>query len=261
MTTIYSLLGATGSSGSATLRAILANPPQNLKEVKVFVRSNAKLRKSFPSLENNGRPAINVIEGDLSNHDALKRTFDNTDVIINCIGTNSSPPGERTSRDAADAVISALKALCTEKGKAYKAPVVLLLRSASLNPVAGRSVPTLVRRMLKFCLFYAYDDLDRAGKQFQSMSEEGLLRYIFVDPPALHDPNGKPTGYSLSTTDPCSKNLGYADLGAGFAEVAERRDEFADGAVGVSSTGKVTTDWPNLVGNIVLGLRGRILGW
>jgi hypothetical protein len=54
--------------------------------------------------------------------------------------------------------------------------------------------------------------------------------------------------------------LSYADLGAAFCEVAERRDEFAGKAVAVTATGTVNQTWRTLVGFMATGAKGRIWG-
>ena len=52
----------------------------------------------------------------------------------------------------------------------------------------------------------------------------------------------------------------YADLGAAFCEVAERRAEFREQAVLVSSVGKVTETWGILAGYLSRGAKGRVWG-
>jgi len=54
--------------------------------------------------------------------------------------------------------------------------------------------------------------------------------------------------------------LSYADLGAAFCEVAERRDEFVGKAVGVTATGPVNHTVGTLVGYMAVGVKGRIWG-
>ena len=48
----YTLLGATGSTGSAILRCLLSQPPRDLT-LKVLVRTKSKLLTLFPGLEQN----------------------------------------------------------------------------------------------------------------------------------------------------------------------------------------------------------------
>ena len=52
----------------------------------------------------------------------------------------------------------------------------------------------------------------------------------------------------------------YADLGAAFCEVAERREEFKGQAVLVSSVGEVTETWGVLAGYLSQGAVGRVWG-
>ena len=120
--------------------------------------------------------------------------------------------------------------------------------------------------MASFCFYYVYEDLDRACKLFASQSSSvadspGLLSYIFIDPPSIHDPDGTtPTGYKLILNEKQEPVLSYADLGAAFCEVAERREEFAGKAVGVTATGTVNQTWGKLNGYMATGVKGRIWG-
>ena len=117
--------------------------------------------------------------------------------------------------------------------------------------------------MASFCFYYAYEDLDRACKLFDSSAADSprLLDYVFVDPPSIHDADGTtPTGYKLILDDKQEPALSYADLGAAFSEVAERRHEFAGKAVGVTATGTVNQTVGTLFGYVATGAKGRIWG-
>jgi hypothetical protein len=115
-----------------------------------------------------------------------------------------------------------------------------------------------------FCFHHVYEYLRRASTLFRSASEEspGLLHYIFVDPPAIHDPHGTtPTGHALVTngSEKQEPALSYSDLGAAFCEIAQRRDEFADREVGPTATGKEHLTVNILFGYLIAGLKSRIL--
>jgi hypothetical protein len=259
---VYTLLGATGSTGSAIIRSLLSQPPENL-ELKVFVRSAPKLRKAFPDLENTLAFRTTIIEGVPSTHSATQECLANADVIMACIGSNVSTPGMSIIHDTATAVISALKTQRHTQGPAYKTPTVIQLRTASLNPTYKAALPWIAQLLVSFCFYHVYADLDRACKLYESSAAEspGLLQYIFVDPPAIHDPDGTvPTGYKLILEEKQEPALSYADLGAAFCEVAERRGEFAGNAVGVTATGQVTQTVGKLVGYMAEGAKGRIWG-
>ena len=113
-----------------------------------------------------------------------------------------------------------------------------------------------------FCLQYCYADLQNACDLLSSTTADDadLLDYIIVDPGALHSPNGTTrTGHSLSLTEG-SPGVMYADLGAAFCEIAERRAEFRGQAVLVSSVGEVTETWGVLAGYLGQGAKGRVWG-
>jgi len=258
----YALLGATGSTGSAILRCLLSQPPEDLV-LNIFVRSRSKLRKAFPDLESTTAFKTNIIEGIPSDTAATQECLRDVDVVMACIGSNYSTPGMSLIYDTATAIIDALEVHRKIRGSAYRTPTIIQLRSASLNPVYKAALPWLAQKVAPFCFYYVYEDLDRACKLLASsaLDAPGLLDYIFVDPPSIHDADGTtPTGYKLILDEKQTSALSYADLGAAFCEVAERRDEFLGKAVGVTATGTVNETWGILVGYMATGAKGRIWG-
>nr|POE51846.1 averufin oxidase a [Quercus suber] len=262
--TTYSLLGATGGTGSAILRALLASPPPDLT-LNILVRNKAKLLKAFPSLETTISIKIIIHEGSPSDSAVLYSSLANTQVIFVCIATNTSMPGVSIALDTAQAIIPSLERHREEQGSAYRAPSLLLLRSASINQHFANKQPRLPHAIILFCEHYVYADLQRAQDLYTSVFEQAtspkLLVPIMVDPPAIHNPDiTEPTGHELMLEGEQSASLNYADLGVAFVEIAHRRDEFAGLEVAVSATGKVAENWPPLVMNLLTGARGRIFG-
>ena len=258
----YALLGATGSTGSAILRCLLAQPPKSLV-LNIFVRSEFKLRKLFPDLESTTASKTNIVEGIPSNSTTMRECLKDVDVVMACIGSNESKRGMSVSYDTATAIIDALKSNRETRGYSYKPPTIIQLRSASLNPILSAAMPWIARKMAGFCFHYVYEDLDQACKLFASSAVDspGLLDYIFIDPPSIHDANGTmPTGYKLILDEKQDGALSYADLGAAFCEVAERRDEFVGKGVGVTATGTVNMTWGALQGYMATGAKSRIWG-
>ena len=253
----YALLGATGSTGSAILRSLLLKPPADLI-LNVFVRSKSKFLISFPDLKTTLGANIDIIEGTPSDPTALRECLKDVDVVMACIGSNESTPGMSLIYDTTIAIIGALEDHQFNHS-AYTLPTIIQLRSASLNEVFSARLPWIARTMASFCFYHVYTDLDRACKLLATRPE--LLNYIFVDPPSIHDPDGTiSTGYRLILDDKQEPALSYADLGAAFCEIAERRNEFVGKGVGVSATGLVNLTWGTLMGYMVTGARGRILG-
>lgn len=258
----YALLGATGSTGSAILRCLLSQPPKDLI-LNTFVRSSAKLDKAFPDLESTAAFKVNVIEGTPSDAVATRKCLEDADVIMACIATNESSRDMSISYDTATAIVDALKANRETRGSAYKCPTVIQLRSASLNPTLSAAMPWIARKMAGFCFYYIYADLDRACKLYESSAADlpGLLNYIYIDPPSIHDANGTtPTGYKLILDEKQEGALSYTDLGIAFCEVAERRGEFAGKGVGVTATGAVNMTWGTLQGYMYSGVKAKVWG-
>lgn len=234
-------------------------------KLNIYIRSKAKLLKSFLQLQNASTFPLNIIEGSMTDQAALQKRLKDSDVIFVCIATNNSAPGTSVSYDTASAIIDALSALRQSQNTTYKTPTILQLRSARLNTNLSRARS----RFLHFCLYHVYTDLEHACTLFETKANDlpGLFDYVFVDPPALHDADGtERTGHRLSTpemqrgTEPYSKPLSYADLGAAFCEVAERREEFLGQSVLVSATGKVKETWGVLLGYLFRGAKGRLFG-
>ena len=259
----YALLGATGSTGSAILRCLLATPTQDLV-VNIFIRNKAKLLEAFPSLESSPPFKVFIFEGSLNDTMLMRTCLQGVDVIFGVIATNVSSRGMSICCETAAAIIEALK-FHQQQSAVYKAPTVVQLRSASVNKLLKAAMPWAVRNMAEFCFHYCYEDIRRASALFISAAEGPLevLHYIFVDPPAIHDPEGvAPTGYSL-IVDGIGKQesaLSYSDLGASFCELAARRDEFRDKEVGPSATGKVNLTVDKLLPFVIAGAKGRVFG-
>ena len=258
----YALLGATGSTGSAILRCLLSQPPENLT-LHAFVRSKSKLLAAFPDLENTAAFKVNIIEGTPNDGEAIEVCLKDVDVVMACIASNYSSPGMSLIYDTTTAVTDALKVHQKMGGPTYKPPTIIQLRSTSLNPILSATEPWLARNMAWFAFYYVYKDLERAGELLAScaQAEPKLLDYIFIDPPSIHDADGiTPTGHKVILDGPQSDVLSYADLGVAFCEVADRREEFAGKGVGVTATGKVTQTWGTLMGYMATGVKGRIWG-
>ena len=259
---VYALLGATGSTGSAILRCLLAQSPPHLT-LNIFVRDKPKLLKAFPDLESTTAIKVNIIEGTPSHATAMQECLRDVDVAMACIATNYSTRGMSICYDTATAIINALEVL--QKTRGYKRPTIIQLRSASVNRSLSAAMPWFARNMASFCFHHVYEDLRRASTLFTSTATDppGLLYYIFVDPPAIHDPDGEtPTGFALITdgTQKQESALSYSDLGAAFCEMAERREEFRNREVGPTATGEVNMTVGILFGYLIAGLKSRIMG-
>ncbi|KAK0984087.1 hypothetical protein LTR91_001479 [Friedmanniomyces endolithicus] len=237
----YALLGATGSTGSAVLRYLLEIPPLDLT-LNIFVRNEDKLLKAFPDLLSTKQPCIKIVKGVPSDQDALLKALENATVIFQCIATNESKPGVSVAYDTVYAVTGALDVLHNDQEEKYRTPFVVQVRAAPLNPMFAAQEPWLMSTFIHFALYHTYADTDRACKHLASMHDKtpALLDYAFVDTFAVFDGEGTTrTGHELTLIGPLPNAISYADVGAGFCEIAERREEFKGKGVGVRPTGKV----------------------
>lgn len=252
---VYTILGGTGSTGSAVIRALLSTADPGDVNVRVYVRSAPRLLALLPELKT--APNFIVIEGSLNDAEVLADALREADVVFSCIATNTSEPGTSIAVDTAAFTISALQRLKSEQNN-YKPPTILMLSSASLNPALGKA-PALV----KIALYYLYADLERAQEMYlsEATSEAPLLNVVFVQPPGIL-PGIVPTGHKLITSaDDPRATISFADLGAGMVELAERWEEFAGKGVGLRATGKVGNNWGPNLRNLAVGLFTYYMPW
>ena len=100
-------------------------------------------------------------------------------------------------QDTIKSVTAALEWHREQKRKDYTPATVIQLRSSSLNEAAA--LPWIAKQMAWFLFHHIYTDLS-AGCDALVSADPQLLRYIFVDPPSIHDAKGTtPTGYRLLT--------------------------------------------------------------
>lgn len=131
-----------------------------------------------------------------------------------------------------------------------------------LNPALDAGTPKVLERFALFCLGYLFHDLRQACKMYEeaaSQSGQPLLRYVSVDPPGLHDPEGTEcTEFGLVTEGKITPSINYADPGAAFVEGAAKRDEFEGTVLGVSARAKVGESPSVLLKYVLQGLWAMI---
>jgi hypothetical protein len=270
----YVLLGATGSTGSAVLRSILSDPPPNI-QLEIIVRSERRLLQRFPDLRD-AIQNVNILEGQCTDPAVLRNCCADATTIFACVGANESKPGMSLVYDTANAIVTALQAVQDEQGTTYQAPTVVQLRTASLNHEMCRRSPVWVTSFVKWGMHHLYLDISKACSLYESYaapknSEEDdssspgkrpLLKYIYADPPTVHDADGvECTGYKLLVLDKeYPTAISYADLGAGMYELGRRQAEFANQALGVVATVKPKETWGALSIAWLGVLRDRIWG-
>ena len=251
----YVLLGATGATGSAVLRSILKDPPQNL-QLDIIVRSAQRLRKRFPDLQTESK-GIRVLEGQCTDPALLRKCCDGATTIFACVGANESKPGMSLVYDTANAMVIALQCIEGELGDAYQAPTVVQLRTASLNYEMSRRSPAWVTTFVKWGMYHLYLDISRACSLYESFAapklleeqspslvRKPLLKYIYADPPTVHDADGiECTGYKLIVDEEYPPAISYADLGAAMYELGRRQEGFSNQALGVVATERPRETW------------------
>lgn len=250
----YALIGATGATGSSVLRCLLQTASESDPfSINILVRSRPKLLGMFPGLERRS-PTVRIFQGESTNPEPLDAVLHNASVLFMCVGQNGSPMGTSLVQDSVIAVVDALRRQRRHRHRHRHPCTVIQLRSASLNPALAVQVPRFVHRLVSFCLFAGYTDLRRACEVLHEASLAGLLQYVLVDPPTLHDADGRtPTGHELIIAEPQTICLSYADLGVALCEIADRAYEFQGQAVGVTATGPVRQSWGVLLGYLAQG--------
>ena len=218
----------------------------------------------------------------------LLEALRDADVVFSCVAENENIPYMNVATDAAEGVIRACERLRAEagegKGKGYKTKTVVVLSSCTTSTTLKKTIPAFAIWLLEAALNWTYGDLRRAESRYLSLRNTPdkdnktdpmpLLNVIFAKPGGIVPtiPGVGPTGHKLST-ETVSDMVGYADLGAGMVEMAERWEELGLSwrDVSVNATGRVGSDaWDKakllvsgLFANIAPGVwvRGRGQGW
>ncbi|KAF7535996.1 hypothetical protein G7054_g4897 [Neopestalotiopsis clavispora] len=226
-TTKISILGATGATGSNTLRALLAEEHVSL-DLRIYVRSKQKLMRLLPELAS--RKDIHIWEGELTDVDKVTECLSGAEVIIDTIGENRNMPGLSVLQSAAKSIVAALRTIEAREGEAYSRPRLLLLSSSTWNARLAPPPPAIW--LIKSAFYHSYADLLAAQAILAQAST--LLRLLLVQPPAIIDEPA--SGFEL-TVDKPKIAVSYPDLGAAFAELAMNSGYDGLSAIGVTSVG------------------------
>ncbi|KAF4974542.1 hypothetical protein FZEAL_8566 [Fusarium zealandicum] len=224
------IFGATGRTGGATLRSLLRGKASDSLELRLFVRSKSKLLREFPHLESHSN--VECWEGQLNDVQKIKDCLDGADIIICALGENSNIPGIRVLQGLSISIIDALTELQNDSGSSFKIPRLILLSSSTWHPRFAAMVPAPILWLIRKAFYYPYFDLRQATSILSNSPE--LLSLLLVHPPAIVE--SEPSGVNISTEE-VNLTVAYADLGAGFAELATNPAFDKLEAVGVSSRG------------------------
>jgi putative NADH-flavin reductase len=95
------LLGATGRTGTALIAAALARSHQ----ITIYARSPSKLDPAFKQ-----NPNVTIIEGEVDNHDSLRRAFREQDAVLSVLGAMPRHhPNDHVFTDAFKVIFAAMK--------------------------------------------------------------------------------------------------------------------------------------------------------
>lgn len=251
------IFGATGRTGSESLKALLANP-SNPFDLKVYVRSKDKLVSMFPSFKTDH--SVEIVEGQVTDVSRVKGFLDGADTIICALGENENRPGIRVLTDASRTIVTALKQLKDGSGSStWKKPRVLLLSSATWNERFEAQQPALISWLVKNAFYYPYQDLLSAHRTFKEAEKEDALSLLLVQPPAIIEEDG--SGHQIGV-ESIGMAVSYADLGAGFAELATEdryRELKAIGVWSEMSKEGFRRYGPEVLSRMVVGLLASFL--
>ena len=254
-------MGATGSTGAATLHYLLETQPEDLR-VNIFVRNKAKLLSAFPQLEKTTSPKIHIYVAPITDRERLTECLRGAEVIYNCIADNRSKRGMDIAQQGAAAIIDALKRLNSDD--LDEPPVVLMNRTMFWNETIDNDMSGFERKIAEFLLHFPYADIKKAELLYRHEAKQPtpILSYILMDGPGLHDSvNMERTGHKLVLThEKIGKELNYADFGAAWVEAAFRK-ELRTREVAVAPLGKVRTEYWVLLGYLWQGLLAHIIPW
>lgn len=230
----YAILGATGATGGSILQHLLGpSKSEEFVTLNIYVRSRAKLLRQFPSLSS--RDDVHIFEGSIEDMSILSACLVETDVIFSCVAQNENVPGMNIAQETSKRIIATLKKVKTDQST-FRAPHVIILSAAPVNPVLAAEMPSFVRWLVTRAYSHVYKDLRTAEQMYRDESD--WLPATFVQAPGLtqdvsygfrlHHGEAAPVAF-----------ISYLDLGAAMIEVARRGpDEHYDWVSVASAPGK-----------------------
>jgi putative NADH-flavin reductase len=250
----FAILGATGLTGQQLVTALLQTPENKLN---LYVRSQSKLRKLFPGITENKQ--VQIFEGSMNGIELVSACLDSTKAVFSVLASNDSRPGMTIARDAASTILSALRDLKDRNANA-KLPRVVVLSSASMNPLLYVNEPWPVHVVVFNAFWHLYYDLGEAIKLYMKEVEHGSLGLDvrFVEPGALMP--GEVSGKVSLARDKASDVVTYGDLAEAMVKVGE--DERLElRRIGVVVDGKKLGLPPGIALTVLDGLAWSFAPW
>jgi hypothetical protein len=250
----FAILGATGLTGQQLVKCLLQKPENKLN---LYVRSEPKLLQLFPSIQENRQ--VRIFEGSMNDIPLVSSCLDGTKAVFSVLASNDNTPGMTIARDAAATVLAALFRL-DEKNKDVKLPRVVVLSSASVNPLLYATEPKLVHYIVYYAFWHVYQDLIGAQKMYQKAIDAGDLAIDvrFVEPGGLT--KEKETGKVRLTRDKMSPFVSYGDLGRAMVMVGED-DKLGLKNVGLVVDGEEPKMPSGLAFTVLTGLAWTFVPW
>ena len=210
----FAILGATGQTGQQLTKLILLNPSNKLN---LYVRSESKLLALFPDLKSNKN--VTIFSGSLSDVNLIKECTSNTKAVFSVLASNENLPGMTIARDAAACILAALRKM-KEEDKNVKLPRVVVLSSASLNPLLYNNGPWFVHVVIYNAFWHIYQDLEKAVKLYEAAQQDGLdVDVKYIQPGALVEGDG--CGSVKLTKEEYSPVVAYGELALAMLMAAE----------------------------------------
>jgi putative NADH-flavin reductase len=210
----YAILGATGSTGQSLLTLLSASPNNN-NTINLLVRSRSKLQNLSPDALTN--PSIKVFEGSISDIPTLTSCLANTTAVFLAVASNSNIPGCTIARDTARSVIAALENLKLQNTGTWKAPRLIVLSAAAIEPAFWPNPACIQRKLLYLALSNLYADLEKARAFLRS--QDSWVSSTFVMPGGIVQ--DVQAGHELVSDQHQEGWISYLDVAAAMIEVAD----------------------------------------
>lgn len=204
------LLGATGHTGKHVLQQALARGHR----VKALVRDPAKLKKQEGLVVAADQDQLEIVQGNATDEEAIRRLIQNADVVVSCLGGTS-----RTDTIQITTATNLLQVMGPSRGgPSASSPRLVMMTSLGC---AGTS-PTVKFGLSCLIGFKHMNAMDEADRMIR---EGATFGYVIVRPPRI-DTVPKGTGKYNATTAypwlcPIACGIAYQDVATFILDAVE----------------------------------------
>lgn len=163
--TTYTILGATGNTGTALIHHILQTPNAT---INAYCRNKPKLLRLLPELTDHKR--VHIFEGSITDVDLITHCLRGAQTVFLGISSNDNFPGCRLSQDSTQTVLTALQQLRKEDAST-RMPKLVLLSSATVDKHLSRDIPWVFMWILKTAISHVYKDLEVTERLLREQSD------------------------------------------------------------------------------------------